>query len=480
MKTSNKILSILSITSAFLLTGAIAFSSTSLKNFLVNPLSAISHICYGNHYNMTNPTASESGVKEYWVCCECHEHYLSNKNIPNYDPSKWTDIGTASRLASEFQSDSRYINDIFGSPIIKQDSGFSANASESRFYAGSNDGWILSGNDFYNFSFTFKDTAAGTVDSYGSHDIDNALLLGANYVDGRLTGYALTVSWDYVGLFYLTGDKEDYHHAGDCIIRSWTSQGYAGRMIDVAVIDDTLFVSCEGDLLIQSWLSPVDWDPGLYPHHTYTGGKIGFLNTQKDPEKYLKIYDFALPNNVFNDTKWNSGNDWTVNDDGSSLTSTSNSGYILSNKTYSSFKAVAHVDSTVSDNTYFTHVAYNSFLFGASLNNGNLQGFIIEFNDSFIMLAKLLGDGTFSTDNVLVYIEATKYGVAVANQDVFIELSGTTVNFGIRKTSDYDGSTPRGFYLTQSYDLSSLGYSGGSLGYLGNNSNQHNIVARVA
>lgn len=38
-----------------------------------------SHI--GNHYSEYAATYEHSGVKEYWVCCSCHEHFLSEPQI---------------------------------------------------------------------------------------------------------------------------------------------------------------------------------------------------------------------------------------------------------------------------------------------------------------------------------------------------------------------------------------------------------------
>lgn len=60
-----------------------------------------SHVCSGNHYLGKDATFSESGSLEYWVCCECHEHYFTK-------PSNgvWKDMGIASNLSFE---DDRYI-----------------------------------------------------------------------------------------------------------------------------------------------------------------------------------------------------------------------------------------------------------------------------------------------------------------------------------------------------------------------------------
>ncbi len=56
----------------------------------------------GNHYSRVSPTKETNGVKEYWVCCSCREHYLTKPSI-----GEWTDkVGTAMELPS---SDDRYL-----------------------------------------------------------------------------------------------------------------------------------------------------------------------------------------------------------------------------------------------------------------------------------------------------------------------------------------------------------------------------------
>ena len=66
-----------------------------------NSSAAASHVCSGNHYSLRTATFSESGTLEYWVCCECHQHYYSKPN-----GSAWTEAGLAPIVGSD---DDRYI-----------------------------------------------------------------------------------------------------------------------------------------------------------------------------------------------------------------------------------------------------------------------------------------------------------------------------------------------------------------------------------
>lgn len=54
----------------------------------------------GNHYTQLVPTSENSGCKEYWVCCKCHEHYLTQPS------GTWSDAGVAQSITDEH--DDRY------------------------------------------------------------------------------------------------------------------------------------------------------------------------------------------------------------------------------------------------------------------------------------------------------------------------------------------------------------------------------------
>ena len=65
----------------------------------------------GNHYSRVSPTKETNGVKEYWVCCTCHNHYLVN---PNSNGVGFIDKGTSTLSFNENiesdRLDSRFIS----------------------------------------------------------------------------------------------------------------------------------------------------------------------------------------------------------------------------------------------------------------------------------------------------------------------------------------------------------------------------------
>lgn len=91
----------------FLSVTTLAVGGVFSINEIVNPYQYFaSAVCEheGNHYSQLDATKSESGTKEYWVCCKCHEHYLS---LPS--SGIWTDAGVAGSVTS---GDDRYIDPI--------------------------------------------------------------------------------------------------------------------------------------------------------------------------------------------------------------------------------------------------------------------------------------------------------------------------------------------------------------------------------
>jgi len=81
----------------------------------------------GNHYDRINPSRSETGCKEYWICCECHEIFLTRPA-----EGTWNNKGTYQRITDT--EDSRYIPVVLPDQLIVE-------------FAG-NGGTLVSGEEF--------------------------------------------------------------------------------------------------------------------------------------------------------------------------------------------------------------------------------------------------------------------------------------------------------------------------------------------
>lgn len=58
----------------------------------------------GVHYDVKEATKNATGIKEYWVCCNCHEHFLAKPTNTNY---VWSEGGKANITIDN--TDDRYI-----------------------------------------------------------------------------------------------------------------------------------------------------------------------------------------------------------------------------------------------------------------------------------------------------------------------------------------------------------------------------------
>lgn len=81
MKNSQKIII---IAASAAMAGVGVFAAANLPH--QNGVLAGEHEHWGNHYAENAPTGHLQGNKEYWVCCECHEHFLTQPAT-----GKWTD-----------------------------------------------------------------------------------------------------------------------------------------------------------------------------------------------------------------------------------------------------------------------------------------------------------------------------------------------------------------------------------------------------
>lgn len=99
MTLSKKIALFGSLTS-LLVSGFVVATQSNGTGFFAQAASGCKHS--GNHYSAILPTNKSSGVKEYWVCCNCHEHYFTKPSTGD-----WTYVGTAPLITDS--KDDRYI-----------------------------------------------------------------------------------------------------------------------------------------------------------------------------------------------------------------------------------------------------------------------------------------------------------------------------------------------------------------------------------
>lgn len=87
MKNSQKIFI---IAASAAMAGVGVFAAANLPH--QNGVLAGEHEHWGNHYAENAPTGHSQGNKEYWVCCECHEHFLTQPTTGTWTDKVLSDI----------------------------------------------------------------------------------------------------------------------------------------------------------------------------------------------------------------------------------------------------------------------------------------------------------------------------------------------------------------------------------------------------
>lgn len=90
----------------FMTVTALAVGGVFTINEITNPgFKVAAAVCEheGNHYSKLEPTQNTSGTAEYWVCCKCHEHFLTMSEGTTYI---WSEAGTAAAVTED---DDRYL-----------------------------------------------------------------------------------------------------------------------------------------------------------------------------------------------------------------------------------------------------------------------------------------------------------------------------------------------------------------------------------
>lgn len=427
--------------------GLIVCATSSSTNFnLVLGLKNQGHICSGNHYERLDPNIGENGVKEYWVCCGCHEIYYSKQSILEYNEDNWKDMNTYYNGA-ETSLDERGLGKLFEEAGTSS-GGFSASKSDNTLTINgtSNSGYYLSKDRFVSFEFDVSFSEASLTNPYGNGNYTNSLIVCGKDLGTHVAGYYIDVCSAFTAIYEIKEDGSRISWISDTLYASGPITSFT-----VSLTNSTLSFTA-GEVSRSLTLNNRDY------FYSNGYGAIGFYNTNCSNAS-ITISNFkgkSAHRSVFTDgVQSNSGNDWTFNSDASSFTVNSQ-GYILSNDTYKDFDLSISMDSYAKENIYNTHYALNSIIVGGGFNeSGYLTGFVIEFEQTFVEIAKLNGDSNnMSTGDVSSFISRD-----TTTNTFEIEIRGDEIRYR-------SGSANENWYTLS-------GYTGGFIGFLTNNYNNH-------
>ncbi len=117
-----------------------AVASNTPSAFVVKPTEC-EHS--GNHYEEVAPTGSSVGAKEYWVCCDCHKHFLTEPASGTWASA----THTAETLAGISNDDDRYLPSLAPFARVDQSSNVTVTKNEDGTWTYSNKtSGVLAGN----------------------------------------------------------------------------------------------------------------------------------------------------------------------------------------------------------------------------------------------------------------------------------------------------------------------------------------------
>lgn len=471
----NKKIKIISICS--LLATAVVFSFALIsKNFSFIPGYATDHVCSGNHYNEIKENHEANGCNEYWVCCECHTRYSSTLEIPSYNPNNWTNAGEYQRI--DDVNDSRHIGSLFSETITKDGCGFIVNNNTIKG-SDTNDGWLVSKNQYYNFSMDVSLDKSSITNPYGDHLITNAIVIGGQINQGVLSGYVIQIDSSFIEVFYLDGANGNY--AGNCI--SYAEGDFKNQTLTISVNQDVLSIACGARYLITGVrLSTYNYYNVTNLYSTsdiiYNGGHIGLFNYGHINDANIRGTTLTVSNfsnktsPVLQDMFYTNPN-WTLSNDKKTVSTGENDGFMLSNKFYNDVNLRVKADKGSIKNIWGDHQAYNSIIIGGKYVDNKLSGYVVEIQNNHYYIGKLTGNN-YATGDVINYIghwtgKGGNEDFLTANKNLFISVEGKVLTIS---SIDEKGREP----LYPSCQITMDDYNGGYIGYISQNEGAHNVL----
>ncbi len=184
LKKKTLIITCLAFSSLILGTSMFAFSGK------IGIVKANEHNHVGNHYTELEPTATSSGTKEYWVCCECHEHFLTQPGT-----GTWTDAGVAPVINDP--TDDRYQKQLYNYTV----------GDASRWTIGKNakgnDKFVANSTESQMLMFNYETFSGGTIEwdmtyttTTATYNVASGIVFGAS----TLAAEHNTGSWACAGM----------------------------------------------------------------------------------------------------------------------------------------------------------------------------------------------------------------------------------------------------------------------------------------
>lgn len=316
-------------------------------------------------------------------------------------------------------------------------------------------GLALSSETYNNFDLVYSADILTLDNPYFSNDCKKGIVFGAEYTNTSFKGYFLSLGHEWIELCYSDGTQT---YKCSFIDGYNFCSSYANIKISVNKNMCTITYG-DGANIGNSFSGST-----TFALPNYEGGKIGVLNNEnsvttfnfKEVVAKAEINDVdVLLEDLSTSTNKNDGNDFVIDKENKTITTSSNNGYLISNESYTNFSIGLKVNQTNALNPFFEHIAQEAILIGGSYTDGKYSGYAINFdNTSWIEVVYI--DGT--NNNSCTFIDG--WCLSYLNKNLVITVSGANVYL-----NSVEGETVPSTFNNNSC-INIPNYNGGKLGLL--------------
>ncbi len=171
------------------------------------------------------------------------------------------------------------LNDLSTTGNKNEGNDFVIDSSIKTITTSSNDGYLISNDNYTNFDIGVKLTSTNAVNPFFYHVAQEAILFGGAYVDGKYSGYAITFDkTTWIEVVYIDGNNNN----ACTFIDGWNIE-FLNKDLVLSVSSSNVYLSMLDGTAIPNTFngnSSISID-------NYNGGKIGILSYDGEPSTYI-------------------------------------------------------------------------------------------------------------------------------------------------------------------------------------------------
>lgn len=173
-------------------------------------------------------------------------------------------------IPTEIDKKQTLLNDFSNTLIKNENNDFTVDVSNNKITTTSNDGYLISNDDYSDFSLGVNISATSAVNPFFDQLAQEAILIGGTYSDGKYTGYAINFdSTSWIEVVYIDGENNN-----KCTFIDGWNFSFLGKDLVITVNNANVYLSLADGTEIPNTFNgktSISMD-------NYSGGKIGVLS----------------------------------------------------------------------------------------------------------------------------------------------------------------------------------------------------------